>query len=221
MPPSVSPSGAAPDGAWPVVAPGGTARWADPRAAEEPEAGPGAWAVALSVGGQPGTVRGDRHWPPAPATVLWWLAVAVAAVAVALLGARAPDRRPFALAVAAATLLVVVAGVVRAAGAALVPEEGGFWPLLLGAAGMGLVAWAVGLAGVVLTVARRPLGLLLCAVAGAVLALLTAADTTVFTHPVLLFAGDPALDRAALVLTVGAGAGLFLTGFAVLRRIAP
>jgi hypothetical protein len=38
---------------------------------------------------------------------------------------------------------------------------------------------------------------------------------------VALDPGDPALDRAAVVLTLGGGLGLFLSGFAALRELSP
>ncbi len=51
-----------------VVAPGGSLAWTDPRLGGPgaPPLGDGAWAVPLSVGDRPVTVRGDRVWPPAP-----------------------------------------------------------------------------------------------------------------------------------------------------------
>lgn len=50
---------------------------------------------------------------------------------------------------------------------------------------------------------------------------MTAFDTASFVRAVLPYAWDPALDRAATVAAVGIGAGLFLTGFAVLRAMTP
>lgn len=207
----------------PVVGPGETARWADPRIAAaahaEPIVGSRPWTIPLTVGGQPVTVRGEQVFPPPPASGLWWLATTLVAIAVTILGFRAVSRRPEALAVAAVTVLAIACHVIHVLGSALVPEAQSYPSLVLSAAGIGLAAWLFGLVGVALTLAGRPFGLLLCAVAGAILAMVTAFGTPSYSNAVLPFAWNPALDRAAIVLAFGAGIGLFLTGFAVLRKL--
>ena len=50
-------------------------------------------------------------------------------------------------------------------------------------------------------------------------ALVTAFSANNFSSAVLPFAGAPALDRAAVVLTLGGGFGLFVVGFAALREL--
>lgn len=211
----VVPPPGVPRGVEPVVAPGTTARWAEPRIA--PDAGP-IWMLVLRVGDRDVTVRGDRLVPPPPATAVWWLLTALAAALVALLGRRLPSRAPT---LVVATSLVVAAYAVHILGAALVPEGQPFIWVALGAAGLGLAAWGFGITGVALTLGGRQFGPLLCALAGAMLAMITAADTSSFGNAVLPFAWSPVLDRATTVLTVGAGAGLFVTGFAVLRDLTP
>lgn len=67
----------------------------------------------------------------------------------------------------------------------------------------------------------RDTGLLVCSVAGTILAVVTAFDTIGFASAVLPYGWHPDLDRAMTVLTFGAGFGLFVTGFAVLRQLTP
>lgn len=209
----------------PVVPPGGTARWADPRveaaALVEPAVDTRAWSIPLKVGDRAVTVHGERFWPPAPPGGLWWLATAGAVAAATVLGVRASGSRAAAIGLGATTLLVVGAHVVHVLGASLVPQDQVYAVVALDAAGVGIAAWLVGGAGVVLTLARRQAGVLLCGLAGAVLATVTAFDTVSFTSAVLPFDWPPDLDRATTVLTFGAGAGLFLAGFAALRRLTP
>jgi len=69
--------------ALPVLQPGETAFWADPRiawAAGRPRP-PGdrlAWEIPLRVGETPVTVTGEQYWPPPPDAGQWWLLLAVA-----------------------------------------------------------------------------------------------------------------------------------------------
>lgn len=209
----------------PIVPPGATARWHDARidaaGRTRPAEGGSAWTIPLTVGDQAVTVRGEQVWPPAPPAVLWWLATAVAALVTAAVGMAALRRRPAAVATAGITGLVIGAHVVHALGAALVPEDQNYLVVVLGVAGIGLGAWLAGVMGAALTLAGRRFGLLLCALAGAILAMVTAFDTISFASAVLPFGWSPDLDRATTVLTFGAGIGLFLTGFAVLRDLTP
>lgn len=208
----------------PIVPPGGTARWADPRVdAAEFAAGPAeaGWTIPLTVGEQAVTIRGMQVFPPPPATGLWWLATALAAVGATVLGALAVSRRPAAVATAGLTLVVVGAHVVHVLGASLVPEGQPYPMVVLGTAGIGLAAWLFGALGAALALTGRSFGLLLCALAGAMLAMVSAGDSFGFAYAVLPFGWSPDLDRATIVLTFGAGIGLFLTGFVVLRRLTP
>lgn len=210
----------------PVVAPGERAHWADRRvaaaSAERPADGrPVAWSVPLLVGTEPVTLRGETVWPPPPAAWAWWAATVLVAAGTALLGARAPTHRGAALGIAGLALAGVAAHLVHVLGSALVPVDAAYWPTVFGTAGIGVGAWVVALAGAVLTLARVQWGLLLSAVAGTVLALVTVFDTGSFARAVLPYGWDAGLDRVATVLTVGIGAGLFLTGFAVLRAMTP
>jgi hypothetical protein len=209
----------------PVVPPGTTARWADPRidAAMLPVPAEGfrAWSVPLLVGDREVTVQGEQVFPPAPPAGWWWLATAVAAVVAGMIGTMGVTRRWAALATAAITVLVLGAHVVHVLGAALVPDGQDYLGVVAGAAGLAVVAWLAGAVGVVLTRLGRPFGLLLCGLAGAVLAMITAFGTAGFSNAVLPFGWSADLDRATTVLTFGAGIGLFLTGFTVLRALTP
>ena len=89
------------------------------------------------------------------------------------------------------------------------------------AAGPAVVAWLLALAGAALTLVRRAYGPLLCALSGGLLALVTAFSANNFGSAVLPFAGPADLDRAAVALALGGGAGLFLAGFAALRELTP
>lgn len=204
----------------PVVPAGGTGRWADRRVADALASG-SPWTVPLTAGGAAVTVRGEIVVPPPPATGLWWLATAIVAAATTVLGALAVRRRAAQIGAAALTLVAVAAHVVHVLGSALVPDELSYWPTVFGTAGIGLGAWAFGLVGAGLAFAGKQYGLLFCALAGAILAMITAFDTASFADAVLPYGWDPAFDRAATTLTVGAGFGLFLMGFAVLRQLTP
>ncbi|MBW0092511.1 hypothetical protein I4I73_22000 [Pseudonocardia sp. KRD-184] len=212
-------------GVEPVVPPGTTARWADPRIDAAmlpiPAEGVRAWSVPLLVGDREVTVRGEQVFPPAPTAGLWWLATAVAAVVAGMIGIMGVTRRWAALATAAITVLVVGAHVVHVLGAALVPDDQAYLLVVVSGAGLGLAAWLAGAVGVVLTVLGRRFGLLLCGLAGAVLAMITAFGTVGFSNAVLAFGWSAGIDRLTTVLTFGAGIGLFLTGFAVLRALTP
>jgi hypothetical protein len=198
----------------PIVPAGGSAAWADARATGAE------WAIPLLVGDAPVTVRGDRLHPAPPLPVPWWSATVFAAAATFCVGALAVERgrrSGAARGVAGLTVLLVGAHVVHVLGSVPVLAEPPSAATALSAAGIGVLCWLLGAAGVALTLARRELGLLACAAAGAFTALLTVFDTTGFHRPVLAFAWAFDLDRLTTVVTVGAGVGLFLTGCAALR----
>ncbi|MCO1660637.1 hypothetical protein [Pseudonocardia humida] len=210
----------------PLVQPGESAAWTDPRLAEPPAGAATSWEVPLLVGGEAVVVRGDRVWPPNPAPAPWWALTAAAALGTFCLGGTAalrrrdgePGARTAELGVAAVAVVVVAAHVVHVLGAALVlsvPISAG---AVLGAAGIGVVCWALGLTGAALVLARRPLGLAVCAAAGALAALLTAFDATGFHRAVLAFGWSFDLDRATTVVAFGGGLGLLVTGWAVLSH---
>ena len=207
----------------PVIAPGDTARWADPRvraAAADPVPAEArrAWAVPLLVGDQLVLVRGEQTWPPPPASAPWWLATLLAAVLAAVVGRRAVSRPGWAPALALLTLTVAGGHVVHVLGSALLFEDRPLLGAVLGTAGPAVLAWAIAALGCGLTLARRAYGPLLCALSGGLFALFSAFGGDAFSSPVLPFEWAPDLDRLTLVLTLGGGLGLFLTGLAALAR---
>ncbi|GAY12451.1 hypothetical protein [Pseudonocardia sp. N23] len=209
----------------PVVAPGTTGRWVDPRvtaAGRDDGPGPVVWSIPLTVGGTAVVVRGETTRPPAPSPLPWWLLTAAVAVAATILGSLAVRRRWAALVAGALSVAMAASYVVHVLGSALAPDGADYWPTVWRTAGaVGTIAVVAALAGTVLTVAGKRFGLLLCALSGALLVLLTGADAGSFANAVLPFGWAPDLDRVTTALTFGGGLGLFLTGFAVLRALTP
>ena len=201
--------------AGPVVSPGTSAAWADPALAGDPS-----WEVRLLVGDRPVAVRGDRVRPAEPPAPPWWALTVAAALGTFCLGGTAVLRgnRPLGIAVAAVTLVVLTAHALHVLGAALVLAEPLSPGSLVGAAGIGVLCWALGLVGVLLTLVGAPVGLAACAAAGGVTALLTAFDTVGFHHAVLASWWAFDVDRAATVIAFGGGVGLVLTGWVALRE---
>jgi hypothetical protein len=204
----------------PVLAPGESGHWVDPRVRGADDSAT-TWTIPLRVGELPVALRGETSWPPPPATAGWWALTALLAVGATALGLLGIRRRGAAFAVAGLTALALAAHAVHVLGSASVPMGLAYRPSVFGTAGIGLAGWVAGLIGIGL-VARSPSwGLLSCSIAGAVLALVTALDTGSFARAVLPYAWDPTLDRISTACTVGIGLGLFLTGFAVLRAMTP
>jgi hypothetical protein len=203
----------------PTVAPGGTARWSDPRvtaaAAQRPPGDRVGWEVPLRVGSAAVVVRGEQVWPPAPSP-LWWL-VALGALAAA--ASAALLRRGARVALAAGTLAVLAAHLVHVLGSALVPEDRPYPLMLLSAAGYALLGWPLGTAGAWLTARGNPRGPLLCLAAGGLFAIVIApVDAFTLVDAVVPFAWGADLDRLLVALTLGGGLGVVVAGVALLRR---
>jgi hypothetical protein len=235
--------------ALPVVEPGRTAFWSDPRIVaaaarpKPPDARLG-WTIPLRVGGTPVAVLGEQLWPPPPAPTMWWLLTAGAAVLPGVLVAlggrpkraptesatrpdRIPDSREYGDrlgrgVVAVATAVVMGAHVVHMYGSSLVVAQGSLAMVFLAAAGFAVVGWPIGVAGAWLTLRNRPAGPLLCCVAGALLAIIIApADVFSFHDAVIPFAWGADLDRLLIALTVGGGLGIVVAAWLLMRRTAP
>jgi hypothetical protein len=212
--------------AMPVVGPGDSALWADPRiafAANQPRPADGrlAWEIPLKVGETPVVVRGEQRWPPPPAAGMWWLLTGLAVAVPAALVAVGVRRSPaFARSVLAATTAVVVcAHLVHIYGSALVPAQGAVIWLFLGAAGFAVVAWPIGAAGVYQTVRGGPTGPLLCLVAGALIAIIISpADVFSFHDAVVPYAWGADLDRFLIALNIGGGLGVIAAATILMRR---
>jgi hypothetical protein len=233
--------------ALPVVQPGETALWADPRIAwaagqPRPAGDRLAWEIPLRVGETPVTVTGEQYWPPPPDAAMWWLLLAVAiAVPAGLAYASCrwsrrpgPDPRPadpeagLELAstpvvartvLAACTLLVICAHLVHIYGSALVPAQGEVIWLFLGAAGFSIIAWPLGLAGAYYTLRRSPAGPLLCLVSGALIAvIISPADIFSFHDAVIPYAWGADLDRFLIAMNVGGGLGVIAAATVLMRN---
>jgi hypothetical protein len=209
----------------PIVPPGGTARWSDPRVSAaalvaDPPEHRRSWAIPLRVGDQPVTIRGEQIWPPPPSAGLWWALTGVATVAATVIGVLAARQRWASAALATATAAIAVAHATHLLGAALVlPPDQPMPATVLGLAGPAMAAWPLAVIAPALAVAGHPSGPMACGLFGALLALFSASDVAGFGYAVLPFAWPASLDRAATMVTVGGGFGLFLAGILTLRTL--
>ncbi|TQM79702.1 hypothetical protein FHX81_2012 [Saccharothrix saharensis] len=187
-----------------VIAPGETYRFRDERTTAP------RWEIPLGTS----VLEGRVDVTPGP-NPLWWLLITLAlAVGGYLLGRR---RELLALGV-----VVVTAGHVwHAVGSTLVVTGQSFVPLLLGASGVGLVAWPLTVVAVVAAVRRRPATAFVAAVVGAMLVVAGIPDFDSFRFSQLPFAGPADVDRLLVALTLGGGLGLAAGGFDYLRRTGP
>ncbi len=207
----------------PVVPPGGRAYWSDPRVAAaaatpRPTADRLAWMIPLRVGGAAMAVRGEQYWPPPPSP-LWWAGALLALVVPAAAGALLTGRRSGRVALAGATLAVLVAHLGHALGSAGVPEDRPYPSMLLSAVGFALLGWPLGVLGAWTTLRGRAAGPLLCCATGGLFALVIApADVFTLVDAVVPFAWGADLDRALVAGTLGGGLGVVIAGMAVLRR---
>lgn len=184
-----------------VVAPGEVLRYRDERTAAT------TWEVPIG----PAVVRGRVDTAPGPDPLPWLLGTAALAVGGWFLG------RSKAL-LAAGVVLVTAAHVVHAIGSVLAVTGQSFAPLLVGAAGVGLVCWPLAVAAVVAAARRRPATAFIAAVVGAMLVVAGIPDFDSFRFSQLPFAGPADLDRLLVALTLGGGLGLAAGGFAHMRR---
>ncbi|MFD1150580.1 hypothetical protein [Saccharothrix hoggarensis] len=187
-----------------VVAPGETHRFRDERTTR-PE-----WAVPVGTS----VITGQVVTTPGP-NPLWWL-VFTAALAV---GGHFLGRRRALL--AAGVVVVTAAHAWHAVGATLAVTGRPFLPLLLGASGVGLVAWPLAVVAVVAAVRRAPATAFVAAVVGAMLVVAGIPDFDSFRFSHLPFAGPADLDRLLVALTLGGGLGLAAGGFDSMRRETP
>lgn len=236
---SVQPTSGSVVNALPVVAPGASAYWADPRIAfaaaqPRPPEGRTAWTIPLRVGPDQDddvTVLGEQRWPSPPAAGLWWLLLAVMVVipaGVVAVCTRAGRRGGAGtgtgltvgrVVVAMSTLVVIVAHIVHIYGSALVPVQGEVIWLFLSAAGFAVVAWPIGIAGAYATLRAHQAGPLLCLVAGALIAvIISPADIFSFHDAVVPFAWGADFDRFLIGLNVGGGLGVIAAATILLRR---
>lgn len=187
-----------------VVEPGGTYRFRDERTTATQ------WEVPLGTS----VIKGRVDVTPGP-NPLWWLLLTLALAA----GGFFLGRRR---ALLAAGVVAVTAGHVwHAVGSTLAVTGEPFVPLLLGASGVGLVAWPLTAVAVVAAARRKPATAFVAAVVGAMLVVAGIPDFDSFRFSRLPFAGPADLDRLLVALTLGGGLGLAAGGFDYLRRTGP
>lgn len=210
------PAGASPTAApqWRRVSTGTTVRWHDqrtrwldenppPQARADPSRSHKLrdWVVPLREGVRTIEVRGTLTWEPPPAAWLWWLGALALAAGLTALGLR--DARligPVALAAGTITLGYAVTRMTLGAG--------GQAPALVAAA-LTVVAGVLTLRG------RTPF---LLALAGALLVIFGGfADVGVFGQAIVSFPGPSWPARLAVLVAIGAGLAMAVTGVLRLR----
>ncbi|WP_033440289.1 hypothetical protein [Saccharothrix sp. NRRL B-16314] len=184
-----------------VVAAGETYRFRDERTTA-PQ-----WELRLGTS----VVKGRVDTAPGP-NPLWWLLF----TAVLALGGYFLGRARAMLAVG--VVVVTVAHAWHAVGSALAVTGQSFVPLLIGASGVGLVAWPLAAVAVVSAVRRKPATAFVAAVVGAMLVVAGIPDFDSFRFSQLPFAGSADLDRLLVALTLGGGLGLAAGGFDNMRK---
>ncbi|WP_018353076.1 Dyp-type peroxidase [Longispora albida] len=167
------------------------------------------WSITITQGSVTHTATGTLDWVPGPQP--WgWLAVAVAGTL--LVGTLGLLRRPYP-AMIAATLVMLVADVVHAAGIALVTpgsvieRVGAF----IGGDLLQVTCWLVLAAALFFLRKKHSAGVWLAAGGSAMIALTSGvADAPVLWRSSAPFAWDITLNRATLSLTIAFGFGLLL-----------
>ncbi|MEV8505080.1 hypothetical protein AB0368_09660 [Actinoplanes sp. NPDC051475] len=163
------------------------------------------WVVPLRQGVTTVELRGTLTWEPPPPAWAWWVGALALAAAVTAVGLRLRQG---------IGTVAVVAGTVALGYAVTRATSGveGQAPAIVAA------ALAVA-AGVLTLLGRTPFLLLL---GGAALAMFAGlADAGVFTQAVINFPGPGWVSRAAVLVALGAGAGLAVTGLLRLRSAEP
>lgn len=180
---------------WRVVARDGTWAWHDHRVHwMSPTTAPDtSWTVPLRVDGRAAEILGRYGPVDAPAGWPWWLVVAALAAASALVASRV--ARP------AGALALVAVAVTAPVAVALHRLPAATW------AGSALLGAAL-LAAVGSLATRRPTSGALVAGAGVALALWGLRRVSVFDHAVLVTSLPAWLDRVAVAVALGIGAGL-------------
>ena len=180
---------------WRRVSTSTTVRWHDERIT------PGTWTIPLRVQVRTFDIRGALTREPPPHAWLWWSGAGLLALALTGLASRWPRT------IAPVTLIAGLAPISYATSRAL---DGGTAPLVLVSAGLIAIAAAW----------RHPP--FFQALTGAVLAVFSGlASTGIFSAAVVPAAGPGWLARASVLIALGAGAALTLTGVQRLRATLP
>jgi hypothetical protein len=161
------------------------------------------WVVPLREGVRTIEVRGTLTWEPPPAAWLWWAGALALGAGLTALGLR--EARLIGPAALIAGTITLGYAVTRMS-------------LGVGGQAPAIVAAALAAASGVLTLRGRTPFLL--ALAGAVLALFGGfADAGVFGQAIILFPGPSWLARAAVLVAIGAGLAMAVTGVVRLRAV--
>ncbi|MEU5696643.1 hypothetical protein [Actinosynnema sp. NPDC020468] len=184
-----------------AVRPGETWRGVDQRTSRA------VWEVP--VGGS--VVRGRVEVVPGP-NPLWWLVI----TALFAVGGYFLKKAGWLL--AGGVVVVTVASVWHAVASTLVVTGESFVPLMIGAAGVGLVCWPLAVVAVVAAVRGKAATAFVAATVGAMFVVAGVPDFDSFRFSRLPFAGPGDLDRVLVALTLGGGLGLAAGGVAKMRR---
>lgn len=207
---------------WRKVSDGQTARWHDHRthwmATDDPPAVAAdpnrshvileRWEVPFDIGDQRSTITGTLTWSPGP-NVLLWLALG-GGFAAATMAAFVVFRSRRVTVLAAVVAIVVLVGIAQTIGLAFAPNQVGP-PVLrfLATAIYPAMGWIAGVFAVLWLVRRRPDGVYIAAMAGAVALLVGGlSDLSVLTRAHVQFGADADLARAAVALSLGGGSAV-------------
>ncbi|GIG60118.1 hypothetical protein Lfu02_44900 [Longispora fulva] len=168
-----------------------------------------AWSITLVQDGRPLTATGTLEWRPGPQPWGWFAAVGLGILAVGAIGAL---RRPY-RALIAATVAMIAADVVHAAGIALVTPGsvldriGAF----VGGDLLQITCWFVLVLALLALRKGYVVGAWLAAGGAAMIALTSGmSDAPVFWRSSAPFAWSAALNRGTLAVTVALGFGLLV-----------
>jgi hypothetical protein len=200
--------------AWRQISTSTTVRWHDQRTQwlssglpPQAAADPGRshrlreWSVPLRVQVRTFEISGALDWEPPPAAWLWWLGAALTGLTATALAYRRPRS---------IVPLALLGGITPILYATARTTDGAGLPLAVGLSGLLALAAAY----------RHPPFYL--ALSGAVLALFAGfAEAGAFTSAVLPAAGPGWLSRGCVLLALGIGAALCLTGILRLRAAIP
>lgn len=224
--PRLSPVPARPNAAaaadWVRVGAGRSATWVDDRLTggdDGRRAGErGRWTLPLRVGGTPAAAHGTWRWVPPPSPWPWAAGLAAVTLAVAAVGWLPRWHLHWHVPAAAVLALAGAASAAHLAGSALAARPGSAASAWGTAAGLGLLCWPLVIVGVVTACRRSEHAAFAVATAGAVLAIVTGpGDLAVLWHSRLPLAWAPAVERALVAATLGAGVGLAVAGVRLIR----
>jgi hypothetical protein len=176
------------------------------------------WQVLLHQGTTPIVVSGSLTWEPGPSPWPWLAAAGLIAVACAALGWS--RRRALPLAIAA--ILLVAVDVTHSVGIAAVAGGSHSYQAARFVSGSyySFVGWGLGVVGVVLLLRNKADGLYAVIFAGASTFLFSGLlDVSTLHQSEAPFAWGINLDRATVIIALGAGAGLAIAALKALRNL--